>query len=61
MFLFLPPSYALRGIQDFVLDLSRLLGLALRPSRSCLLMPLGNLATLEAGVISDPNNWQFNL
>ena len=37
-------SCALRCIHDFVLDLSRLFGLALRPSRSWPLMPPENLA-----------------
>ena len=50
-----------RLLANLLLDLSCLFGMALRPSRSCLSMPPGNLATLEAGVICVPNNWQFNL
>ena len=36
-------SHAFSCNRDLLLDLSRLLGLALRPSRSCLLVPPGNL------------------
>ena len=41
--------------RDLLLHLSRLFCLAPRSSRSCLSMPLGKLATLEAGVFCVPN------
>ena len=48
---FLPPSCVLGYIRDLVLDRSRLLGLALRPCRSCL--------SLSPGILCHAGGWHL--
>ena len=59
LFLFSFPCAWLHS-RDLLLDLSRLLDLTLRPLRSCLVMPPGTLATLEAGTCAGSREWNFS-